>query len=275
MPRVHCDYTHEGAPRRLRQQGKGDLLPFQEAGPDRGRGRCSRSGPVRVHQRAEKYRLKNAVARSPLAVCDEASVDPDEKFKYELRFPDRTGETSRATREKHGGTGTPECPTTSAWSSSAFDKRKIDAGSRSTRPSTTRARPRPPPPAINEVADHRVLRRRVTFARSALAGKDTSNDFWIRIAGQHILGHSFLLAMGLRRCSLWHCFPAPWGCGNGPGAGRPRRQGPPARRLYLRRTEEARLLRHDALEQRGARPALAPARRPNAVAAGGQHVHHL
>ena len=32
------------------------------------------------------------VARNPLAVCDENSIDDDDKFLYELRFPDRTGE---------------------------------------------------------------------------------------------------------------------------------------------------------------------------------------
>ena len=30
--------------------------------------------------------------QSPLAVCDENSVPEDDRFLYELRFPDRTGE---------------------------------------------------------------------------------------------------------------------------------------------------------------------------------------
>ena len=30
--------------------------------------------------------------QKPLAVCDEASVDPSDPFIYELIFPDRTGE---------------------------------------------------------------------------------------------------------------------------------------------------------------------------------------
>ena len=33
------------------------------------------------------------VNNKPLAVCDPASVDPSSMLTYELRYPDRTGET--------------------------------------------------------------------------------------------------------------------------------------------------------------------------------------
>ena len=94
VPRVHCDYTATGAPRRLMQ-----LLGEQ--------GIFSK-----VHKRkltteeiaelaAGRFAIINVwrsidddhpVLQQPLAVCDERSVNESDRFKYELRFPDRTGE---------------------------------------------------------------------------------------------------------------------------------------------------------------------------------------
>ena len=93
VPRVHCDYTVNGAPRRLLQLGEEGIY-------SRLRGRTLTS--------AEAQELSNGrfafinvwrsiddvhpVMREPLAVCDENSVPDDDRFIYELRFPDRTGE---------------------------------------------------------------------------------------------------------------------------------------------------------------------------------------
>ena len=93
VPRVHCDYTHDGAPRRLLQLGdagifshlKGrDLTADEVAALAAGR-----FAFINVWRSIDPDR---PVARNPLAVCDENSIDDDDKFLYELRFPDRTGE---------------------------------------------------------------------------------------------------------------------------------------------------------------------------------------
>ena len=126
MPRVHCDYTHEGAPRRLRQLGergifshlkKRDLTADEVDALEAGR-----YAFINVWRSIDS---KNAVARSPLAVCDEASVDPDEKFKYELRFPDRTGETySLRHSDKHRWYWYPGMSHDECLVFKCFDKRK-------------------------------------------------------------------------------------------------------------------------------------------------------
>ncbi len=126
MPRVHCDYTHEGAPRRLRQLGergifshlkKRDLTADEVDALEAGR-----YAFINVWRSIDS---KHAVARSPLAVCDEASVDPDEKFKYELRFPDRTGETySLRHSEKHKWYWYPGMSHDECLVFKCFDKRK-------------------------------------------------------------------------------------------------------------------------------------------------------
>lgn len=94
VPRVHCDYTAEGAPRRLRQLLESD-------GVYDGQGRRARLSESEISALLESnFAFVNVwrsissepVQRSPLAVLDERSVKPDEIFKYELRFPDRTGE---------------------------------------------------------------------------------------------------------------------------------------------------------------------------------------
>ena len=62
---------------------------------------------------------------STQAVCDEASVDPEEKFKYELRFPDRTGETySLRHSEKHKWYWYPAMSHDECLVFKCFDKRK-------------------------------------------------------------------------------------------------------------------------------------------------------
>ena len=93
VPRVHCDYTADGAPRRLRQLGEQGIY-------SRVRGRVLTSDEVE-ELTSRRFAFINVwrsisddgpVVAKPLAVCDENSVDPDDRFLYELIFPDRTGE---------------------------------------------------------------------------------------------------------------------------------------------------------------------------------------
>jgi len=93
VPRVHCDYTAAGAPRRLTQLGDEGIY-------SRLRGRTLT--PDDVAKLAEgRFAFINVwrsiddawpVMRLPLAVCDENTVPESDRFIYELRFPDRTGE---------------------------------------------------------------------------------------------------------------------------------------------------------------------------------------
>ena len=126
VPRVHCDYTHEGAPRRLRQLGERGIFSHlkkrQMTTEEVDALAAGRYAFINVWRSIDK---ENAVARSPLAVCDEASVDPDEKFKYELRFPDRTGETySLRHSEKHKWYWYPAMTHDECLVFKCFDKRK-------------------------------------------------------------------------------------------------------------------------------------------------------
>jgi hypothetical protein len=95
VSRVHCDYTAESAPRRLALLGKQGVY-------SRVRKRMLTEEDVAKLARG-RYAFVNVwrsisdqapVMQAPLAVCDEASVDAQrERFLYQLRFPERTGET--------------------------------------------------------------------------------------------------------------------------------------------------------------------------------------
>ncbi|KAJ8601414.1 hypothetical protein CTAYLR_005926 [Chrysophaeum taylorii] len=95
VPRVHCDYTAEGAPRRLEQ-----LLRSGELYEGSARRQFEASEIETLV--GSNFAFINVwrsidpdapVQRQPLAVLDEESVDFDrDAFVYELRFPDRTGE---------------------------------------------------------------------------------------------------------------------------------------------------------------------------------------
>jgi len=93
VPRVHCDYTATGAPRRLAQLGTEGIY-------SRLRGRMLSTEDV-DQLAAGRFAFINVwrsicdehpVLQQPLAVCDEHSVPTEDRFLYELRFPDRTGE---------------------------------------------------------------------------------------------------------------------------------------------------------------------------------------
>mmetsp|Transcript_5730 Transcript_5730/g.11258 ORF Transcript_5730/g.11258 Transcript_5730/m.11258 type:complete len:604 (+) Transcript_5730:71-1882(+) len=94
VPRVHCDYTATGAPRRLSQLGKEGIY-------SKLRNRMLTEEDV-AELAAGRFAFINVwrsidddfpcVMQKPLAVCDESSVPDDDRFLYQLRFPDRTGE---------------------------------------------------------------------------------------------------------------------------------------------------------------------------------------
>ena len=104
VPRVHCDYTATGAPRRLTQLGEAGIY-------SRLRHRMLTEEEV-AELASGRFAFINVwrsidddvpcVMQKPLAVCDEASVPDEDRFLYELRFPDRTGENySLQHSEKH------------------------------------------------------------------------------------------------------------------------------------------------------------------------------
>lgn len=93
VPRVHCDYTADGAPRRLKQLGaqgihsriKGRQLTPEEVD-------ALAAGRFAFINVWRSICDVSPVMQQPLAVCDERSVPMSDRFLYELRFPDRTGE---------------------------------------------------------------------------------------------------------------------------------------------------------------------------------------
>eukprot|EP00747_Dinoflagellata_sp_TGD_P195488 gnl/TRDRNA2_/TRDRNA2_64244_c0_seq1.p1 gnl/TRDRNA2_/TRDRNA2_64244_c0~~gnl/TRDRNA2_/TRDRNA2_64244_c0_seq1.p1 ORF type:complete len:419 (-),score=70.54 gnl/TRDRNA2_/TRDRNA2_64244_c0_seq1:51-1217(-) len=103
VPRVHCDYTHDGAPRRLAQLGREGIYSHI-------RGRVMYPSEV-AELASKRFAFINIwrsiddsgpVMQMPLAVCDEASVPEEDRFLYELHFPDRVGENySLKFSEKH------------------------------------------------------------------------------------------------------------------------------------------------------------------------------
>lgn len=94
VPRVHCDYTASGAPRRLAQLGKegiyskvrNRMLTEAEAAELA----SGRFAFINIWRSIDD--VAPCVMQKPLAVCDEMSVPEGDRFLYELRFPDRTGE---------------------------------------------------------------------------------------------------------------------------------------------------------------------------------------
>ena len=93
VPRVHCDYTVDGAPRRLQLLGHEGIF-------SRVRGR--ELSQAEVEELAQgRFAFINVcrsicddhpVMQKPLAVCDERSVPETDRFLYELIFPDRVGQ---------------------------------------------------------------------------------------------------------------------------------------------------------------------------------------
>merc|ERR1719401_2480539 len=102
VPRVHCDYTAEGAPRRLMQ--------FSNAGVYSHLRKRTLKEEDFKDLASRRFAFINVwrsiaptpVQRSPLACCDTNSVQESDRFLYELIFPDRTGENySLRFSEKH------------------------------------------------------------------------------------------------------------------------------------------------------------------------------
>jgi glutathione S-transferase len=101
--RVHCDYTAESAPLRLRQLAKtgsytGAKLDSAEVDELLASGR--RFAFINVWRSLDE---QNPVQTKPLAVCDYASLQPSEEFLlYELVYKERVGENySLAARQGH------------------------------------------------------------------------------------------------------------------------------------------------------------------------------
>jgi hypothetical protein len=92
VPRVHCDYTADGAPRRLMQMGEQGVWSHM-------RNRVLTTADFE-DLASRRFAFINVwrnivdtpVQRSPLAVCDTNSVPRDDFFLYELIFPHRVGE---------------------------------------------------------------------------------------------------------------------------------------------------------------------------------------
>jgi glutathione S-transferase len=94
VPRVHCDYTETGAPRRLRQFAEsGELTVEGEAITPEMVDDMIKNGKrfafINIWKSIDQ---ENPVLEMPLALCDPKSVPELDRFTYELRFPDRTGE---------------------------------------------------------------------------------------------------------------------------------------------------------------------------------------
>eukprot|EP00928_Gymnodinium_smaydae_P061257 TRINITY_DN4538_c0_g1_i1.p1 TRINITY_DN4538_c0_g1~~TRINITY_DN4538_c0_g1_i1.p1 ORF type:complete len:331 (+),score=77.93 TRINITY_DN4538_c0_g1_i1:57-1049(+) len=93
VPRVHCDYTAEGAPRRLKKLGKEGINSLV-----RGRNLTEAEVDELASRRFAFINVWRSISdeapvyRKPLAVCDEKSIKPEDRFLYELIFPDRVGE---------------------------------------------------------------------------------------------------------------------------------------------------------------------------------------
>jgi len=89
VPRVHCDYTKDGAPRRFQQLAQKESYTGLKLDPkevDELSGK--RFAFINVWRNCMDY----PVSIKPLAVCDVNSVDEKDHLLYELRYPDRTGE---------------------------------------------------------------------------------------------------------------------------------------------------------------------------------------
>ena len=90
VPRIHCDYTEDGAPRRLRQLGVKGMDGLSAAEVE-----AIAAGSGRRYAFINAWRSLDTsapVQQHPLAVVDARTVHPSDRFLYELRFPDRTGQ---------------------------------------------------------------------------------------------------------------------------------------------------------------------------------------
>jgi len=92
VPRVHCDYTTNGAPRRLMQFADQGVYSHT-----RKRSLTTEDFNDLAIRRFAFINVWRSIADtpvevSPLAMCDTNSVPESDFFLYELFFPDRTGE---------------------------------------------------------------------------------------------------------------------------------------------------------------------------------------
>jgi hypothetical protein len=93
LPRVHCDYTSDSAPARLKQLAKegiySKLRKRMLTEEDMGEVAKNRFSFINVWRSIDK---ENPIRKMPLAVCDPKSVSPSDPFLYTMFYPDRVGE---------------------------------------------------------------------------------------------------------------------------------------------------------------------------------------
>jgi len=89
VPRVHCDYTANGAPLRFKQLAAQESANGLKLDPEEVEELSKkRFAFINVWRNCMDY----PVSIKPLAVCDVNSVDEKDHLLYELRYPGRTGE---------------------------------------------------------------------------------------------------------------------------------------------------------------------------------------
>jgi hypothetical protein len=128
VARVHCDYTHAGAPRRFEQLAQTASYTGTKLDPSEVEDAFKkRFAFINVWKNTMDFPVNN----KPLAVCDPASVDPSSYLTYELRYPERTGETyAMDTKDKdnHDWYYYPQMTKDEALMFYVFDKKESSPG---------------------------------------------------------------------------------------------------------------------------------------------------
>ena len=128
VARVHCDYTHAGAPRRFNQLAEKPSYNGTKLDPKEVEAlKEKRYAFINVWKNCNDYPVNN----KPLSVCDPASVDPESYLTYELRYPDRTGETyalDTKDKDKHDWYYYPQMTKDEALMFYVFDKKEDSPG---------------------------------------------------------------------------------------------------------------------------------------------------
>ena len=84
VPRVHCDYTAEGAPRRAQQLiAEGLSFPNSDGVVSAEEAQALLNGRYAFVNVWRSIDPKRPVMQKPLAVCDERTISEAHKFKYD------------------------------------------------------------------------------------------------------------------------------------------------------------------------------------------------
>ena len=92
VPRVHCDYTADGAPLRLRQLGEAGINSLVKGRNLNAEEVEALAGKRFAFINVWRGILDTPIYRKPLAVADTSTVPASDHFIYHLCFPDRTGQ---------------------------------------------------------------------------------------------------------------------------------------------------------------------------------------